>query len=140
MIAVRVFNAHPKRRIKRAETLRLARLVLYGERRRSADVNIVFVNDREMLKLNTTYLRHRYPTDVLSFLLGDDSRGRRVDGEVYVNLDQAKLQASEYNVTISNEVARLVIHGVLHLIGYGDDTKVNKRQMTARENLYLMHV
>ncbi len=135
MIGIRLFNTHRRYRIRRSETLRTAKRVLQGERQHDADLNIVFVNDRRMVTLNTTYLHHRTPTDVLSFPLGE-TKGR-LEGEVYVNLDQARRQAAEYGVKVPEEVARLVIHGLLHLVGYRDGTKRQKDIMTRREEHYL---
>ena len=136
MIVIQTFNAHPRHRIRRAETLRLARRVLKGERRTSAECNIVFVDDKRMEKMNGEYLNHWYATDVLSFPLTENGK-KKVDGEVYVNLDQARRQSREYKVTMKNEVHRLVIHGLLHLLGYNDKTKRERQRMTHRENLYL---
>ncbi len=133
---IRVFNAHPRHRIPRRETLDCARRVLEGERARRADVNIVFVDDRTMVRMHARYLRRRSTTDVLSFSLGEDRSA--LEGEVYVNLDQARRQARRFGVSLRNEVARLVIHGSLHLTGYRDRTRREKKQMTGLEDFYLL--
>lgn len=89
-----------------------------------------------MVRLNTAYLRHRYATDVLSFPLS--GRGdTMLEGEVYVNLDQARRQAREYKVTMRNEAARLVIHGMLHLLAYDDKRPDDRRVMKRMEEKYL---
>ena len=136
MNRVEVFNAHPHRRLGRDETIRLARGVLKGEGCLQAEIAIVFVDDTHMVKMNSTYLHHRYPTDVLSFSLGDEGT-RSVEGEVYVNVDQAKRQALEYRVSSAHEVRRLVIHGLLHLLAYDDRNARRKKRMTKTEDLYL---
>lgn len=92
-----------------------------------------------MIRLNTAYLRHRHPTDVLSFPLSDHPE-RMLEGEVYVNLDQARRQARRHRITLKNEAARLVIHGVLHLLDYDDGTLDDKREMTRLEDAYLQAV
>lgn len=139
MIRVDVFNAHKKYRILRQATKNLAEFVLMKERYRDAEINIVMVNDKKMQQLNGKYLDHWYATDVLSFPLGD-STALKVEGEVYINLDQARRQAKEYGVSYRNETARLVIHGVLHLLGYDDATKAQKQTMTKLEDRYLRHL
>ena len=83
------------------ETIRIATRVLRAERRKQADLNIIYVDDRSMIRLNSAYLRHRNTTDVLSFPLSDHP-GTKLEGEVYVNLDQARRQARRYRVTRKN--------------------------------------
>ena len=136
MNSVRVFNAHRKHRIHGSETLRVVRRVLKGERCADAELNVVFVNDKQMIRMNRTYLRHDYTTDVLSFLYSENGK-KNLDGEVYVNVDQAKRQSAEYRVTLANELRRLVAHGVLHLLGYTDETKRKRNMMTVKEDRYL---
>jgi rRNA maturation RNase YbeY len=97
---------------------------------------VVFTDDKVITKLNKEFLKHHYTTDVLSFGLSDESESK-LEGEVYVNVQQAKRQASEFGVSLLNEVGRLVVHGTLHLLGYNDDTPKKKSRMTKRENFYL---
>ena len=136
MIRTHVFNAHSKHKIRCRETIGVARRVLTGECRMRAEINIVFVTDKRMSVLNCEYLGRRYATDVMSFPLSD-ADAKTLEGEVYVNLDQARRQAREYDESFRNEVARLIIHGILHLAGYNDRTRRQKDQMTRMENLYL---
>jgi rRNA maturation RNase YbeY len=136
MIRIRVFNTYPKHRIGVKETISIATRVLKKERVKYADLNIVFINEKRMVKLNGEFCRHWYTTDVLSFPLADDNKGQ-VEGEIYVNVDQAAYQSKEYNVSLRNEISRLVIHGILHIIGYDDKTGVQKERMTRLENVYL---
>ena len=86
--------------------------------------------------MNGTYLGHRRTTDVLTFPLHEKG-SRRLSGEIYVNLDQARRQAREYGVSIREETARLVIHGALHLCGYLDGTPAEQRRMTGRQERYV---
>jgi len=137
MISVKVFHTSAGRPLRRDETIRIARRVLTGERRKRAVLRIIYIDDRSMIRLNSTYLRRRHATDVLSFPLGDGP-GKGVEGEVYVNLDQARRQARRYRVTLKNEAARLVIHGVLHLLDYDDRLAREKREMSRLEDTYLL--
>ncbi|HLX13330.1 MAG TPA: rRNA maturation RNase YbeY [Bacteroidota bacterium] len=139
MNVVRVINANPRHRRRHAETVRLVRSVLLAERKKHAEIGVVFVDDKKMLGLNSAFLRHRYPTDVLSFPLSS-KRDVPLEGEVYVNLDQAKRQARDYSVEFSEETHRLVIHGVLHLLGYDDATRSQQQQMRQLEDRYLQSV
>jgi probable rRNA maturation factor len=60
-----------------------------------------------------------------------------IEGEVYVNLDRARMQAREYGVGFADEVCRLVVHGTLHLFGYDDGTVARERHMKRREDRYV---
>lgn len=136
MINIRAFMTHPIKRISLKETLRYARNVLEKEGYDDAEINIVFVNDAEMIKLNGKYRNHWNVTDVLSFDLSERNT-KKLEGEVYVNVEQAYLQGKELNVGFKNEIARLVVHGILHLTGYNDDTIQRKKAMTSREDFYI---
>ncbi len=131
-----VANAHPRYRRRRKVIQEIIRRVLWKERRHHADLGIVFIDDRRMRILNATYLKHDFPTDVLSFPLSSP-RARLLEGEIYVNLDQARRQAKEFSVTFRGEIYRLVIHGTLHLLGYDDHTPSTRHRMTRKEDLYL---
>jgi probable rRNA maturation factor len=135
MIRVQVFNTHHRHRINSREILLFARRVLRGEHKTEAEIRIIFISDSHMLELNGQYLNHWYATDVLSFPLSE--RGTTIEGEIYVNLDQARRQSRKYRVTIKQEVARLVAHGVLHLVGYNDHTAAGRKRMREREDAYL---
>jgi probable rRNA maturation factor len=136
MMHITVGNAHPSYRRRTGDVRRIARSVLRKEHCRAADLGIIFINDRRMRALNAEYLRHYYTTDVLSFpLSGRDAVC--LEGEIYVNLDQARRQSLEYGVSFRQEIYRLVIHGTLHLLGYHDTTRREKERMTRFENSYL---
>lgn len=136
MIRVESFNDHPSRRIRRAEVRRTVSAVFRGEGTREALLRVIFTGDAAMRKLNAAWLGHRSTTDVISFPL-ERGRGAVLEGEVYVNLDQARRQARDYGVTERSEVARLVIHGTLHLLGYDDATPALRRRMAGLEDGYL---
>ena len=81
-------------------------------------ISISIVNDSEMKKLNKKYLDKDHPTDVLSFNIDEEQEdGVYYLGDVIVNKDQAKRQASEYENTLEEEIGELVEHGILHLLG-----------------------
>jgi probable rRNA maturation factor len=81
-------------------------------------INVSFVKDSKMLELNTQYKGKEYPTDVLSFNINEKMEdGKFYLGDIVVNVDQAGRQASEYGNDLRHEIAELVEHGVLHLLG-----------------------
>lgn len=132
MIDIRTF--HRTRRYPRREARRLLQKAARGESARLGAVVLVFVDDRRMRELNRKYLRHDRTTDVLSFSYGTR---RRLDGEIVVNLDQARRQAPQYGGTYQQEVSRLIVHGLLHLAGHDDATNAERERMHRREDRYL---
>jgi len=131
---ITVFNAHGRLRMPKGPLARSARTVLKSEGREKASVSVILIDGRRSGELNRRFLGHRGPTDVISFAL---EGGENPEGEIYVNLDRARVQAAEYDVTLSNEVARLVVHGALHLAGYDDRKSADARRMRERENRYM---
>ncbi len=131
---VQVFAEHPDGELFRDETKRIAEYVLSKEER-IADIRVVYVDDKAIHELNKKYLHHDYVTDVISFPLGEDDGV--IEGEIYVCVDQAKRQAEEYTVTHRQELSRLVIHGVLHIIGYDDTAPDERSSMKEKEDTYL---
>jgi probable rRNA maturation factor len=122
-----------------ARLRRLVRSLARQEGTRGGEVSIVFVDDAFIRELNHRYLGVRRATDVIAFPLdeevGDD--GWDLIGEVYVSGERALAQARRHHVGLSNEVSRLVVHGVLHLLGYGDDTPSERRKMVRRQEAFL---
>lgn len=134
MITVQVVNAHGSRRMPRALLVDAVRTALEGEGVRTATISIVGVNDRRCRRLNRTFLGHDYVTDVISFPLEEVPL---LEGEIYINLDRARVQAGEYNISTRHELARLAIHGTLHLTGYDDRTRAQAARMHGREDAVL---
>jgi len=131
MARVQVINGHSRYRLRKSRVAGYVRRILREQGTDRADLKIVCIGSRYSRILNKRYLGHDFVTDVISFPL---DRGTRFEGEVYVNLDRARSQAREYGVSFANELARLVIHGTLHLAGYDDKRTGDARLMRARED------
>ena len=105
------------------------------------DLSVVIAGHSTVTDLNRKHLDREYEIDVLAFDLASDNanseNSRRVEGEIYIDLDTAKERAPEFGTSFEEEVRRYVIHGLLHLMGYRDDTPEGKSQMRDLENLYL---
>jgi probable rRNA maturation factor len=102
---------------------------------RIAEISLALVDDPTLHRLNREFLKHDYPTDVLSFVLerGEDS----LEGEVVVSTDFAARSAAEYGWPPADEVLLYVIHGTLHLVGYDDLKPELEAEMRDRERHYL---
>ncbi len=96
-------------------------------------VSVVLVDDATLRCMNREHLGHDYDTDVITFPIESDP----VEGEIYISLDRAREQASEFRVGLYDEVLRLAAHGALHLAGYDDATPNLRQEMTRLEDHYL---
>lgn len=97
---------------------KLAKRLLSDLECSDAELSIAFVDDAEMQTLNASYRGKNYPTDVLSFPQDEISGALALLGDVVISLPTAERQAKEYGNELSYEVARLLVHGILHLVGY----------------------
>ena len=98
----------------------LAAHVLEREGITSGEVSIVFCGDERIATLNHEWLEREGPTDCIAFDLRSEEGSTVVEGEVYIDLAQAERQAPDYGVSIEEEIRRLIVHGLLHLLGYTD--------------------
>jgi rRNA maturation RNase YbeY len=97
---------------------------------RSLEIN--FVSQETIQKVNNEYLSHDYSTDIITF---DYSNERNIlDGEIFISLKDAEENSKKYQVTFDNELLRLIIHGILHLLGYDDITLSKRKVMKKAEN------
>jgi len=122
-------TAHPVRKpagVDRTGLRRLALRVIKKETGSNRSLNIIFVNNPSIQRLNRTFLKKNRPTNVLAFP-GDG----KFLGEIYISLDYAKKEAKDTGIEFKTEVERLVIHGLLHLVGY------THKEMKRQEQYYL---
>ncbi|MCF8302807.1 MAG: rRNA maturation RNase YbeY [Bacteroidales bacterium] len=99
------------------------------------EVNFVFCSDDYLLDINKDHLNRNYYTDVISFYYNDEPG--EIYGDVFISVDRVEENARRYVVKMKDEMDRIIVHGILHLIGYGDTSEAEKALMTERENLYL---
>jgi probable rRNA maturation factor len=137
-----VESAQKRLAIDNESTRRLAETILRAEGRTDLDLElgIIFVDDPFIIDLNAKYAGTETVTDVLAFSLQDDDNGGcswNTLGEIYISVDRAVVQAREYSVSLAEEMARLVIHGLLHLLGYDHKQDRDRVQMKSKEARYL---
>jgi probable rRNA maturation factor len=97
-----------------------------------SQLQIVFVNADEIHNINKEYLNHDYSTDIITFNYSEEKD--KFDGEIYISVEDAAENAQRFDVTVNNEIIRLIIHGILHLLGYDDIDAKDKRVMKKLEN------
>lgn len=105
-------------------------------------MNIIITNNKYLKELNLKFKNLDRPTDVLSFSFDNDFLPENILilGDVYISLERAKEQAIQYKVSLQNEIERLMIHGILHLIGYTHNDKDKDKEMTAKTEYYLNQI
>ena len=98
-------------------------------------LEINFVSADKIKEINSEHLNHHYSTDIITFNYSDEQK--KIDGEIFISIDDATENARKYKVAIMEEISRLVIHGILHLLGYDDQHKRDKIIMKRLENKLL---
>jgi probable rRNA maturation factor len=103
------------------------------------EIVYAFFNDKDLKALNNKHLGHNYYTDVLSF---NDSFEKRINGNIAISVDRVKDNGKTYGVAFDHEMLRVMVHGLLHFMGYNDSNEDEKSEMTKKENekIKMFHV
>ena len=109
--------------------------VVKKENKKLSYLNFVFCTDGYLLELNQKYLKHNSLTDVIAFDFSESKK--TIEGDVYISVDRVKENAKKYSPSFKKELLRVLLHGVLHLIGYKDKTKEQKKIMASKENVFV---
>ena len=105
--------------------------IILNHNREEGEINYIFCDDAYLLKLNIEFLQHDTLTDIISF---DNSLGRLVGGDIFISTERVADNANDFKVSFLEELQRVMIHGVLHYIGFSDKTPESQKEMTAQEN------
>jgi probable rRNA maturation factor len=128
-LAIDISSSVRRLMVSRARVRDAALAALNAERVRNAMLSITFVGRAAMSEMNHRYLRHRGPTDVISFGLGRTGKRGAVIGDIYICPEVARDNAKRQGIPIGEEVLRLVVHGTLHVLGH--DHPVGVLRMTS---------
>ncbi|MBI4394742.1 MAG: rRNA maturation RNase YbeY [Candidatus Omnitrophica bacterium] len=115
-----------------SKTARLTHEFLKKLKLKHTTLSLVFVSDPAMKRLNQKYLRHAWVTDVLAFPFA-----KPFLGEIIIAPRQAKINATRFGVSFKEELSRCIVHGILHLQGYSDDSKTQRKRMRKAEDVLL---
>ena len=134
-----VYNLQKNTRINRQFVLEVARKTIRSVKDSHSNkysLNIIFVNNQYIKRLNRSYLNRNYATDVIAFSMEEGQRLKdpsrlkeRALGDVYISVEKARAQAKRLGHSIKREIATLVIHGILHLAGYDDIKRIDRMKM-----------
>ena len=110
--------------------------VVKNEGQATDEINFIFCSDDYLLSLNQQYLDHNYFTDILTFDYRDTSN-QPLTGDIYISIDRVIENARQHDMTFDNELQRVMIHGILHMLGYNDHTPEEKASMRKKEDACL---
>lgn len=113
---------------------RWLKMVAESEIKRVGDISIIFCSDNYILDVNVKYLQHDYFTDIITF---DYCEGQKLSGDLFISIDSVRENARYYGSEFEDELNRVIVHGLLHLIGYDDHTEEDQKIMRSKEDYYL---
>ena len=134
-MGIQYFNEDvPLPKIKKRNSIKWIRETILSEEKRVGDISFIFCSDNYLLEVNKTYLDHDYFTDIITF---DYVEGTLINGDIFISVDRVLDNSVEFKTTFEDELNRILIHGILHLLGYKDKNKKDKLLMTEKEDFYL---
>ena len=104
------------------------------ENHETGNIDYIFCSDNYLLELNKEHLNHDTYTDIITFNYCEDNV---VSSDIFVSIDRVKENAKTFEVSFENELNRVMIHGILHLVGYNDKTEAEQQVMRSKEDFYL---
>jgi probable rRNA maturation factor len=120
--------------LKKRITTNWIKRIIDAEGKKSGDISFIFCSDEYLFEINKKYLNHDYYTDIITF---DYSEGSVINGDIFISTERIRENSKTYNTTFGNELARIVTHGILHLLGYLDKNIKDKEMMTFKEDYFL---
>jgi len=96
-----------------------------------AEVQYIFCSDQYLLEINRQFLQHDFYTDIITFDLSEP--GQPIHAEIYISVDRVRENAREFNSSLKKELHRVLFHGALHLVGYGDKGREEEIKMRIME-------
>ncbi|MDX8337810.1 rRNA maturation RNase YbeY [Draconibacterium sp. IB214405] len=111
--------------------------LISNEKFETGEINVIFCSDDYLLEMNKQYLDHDYYTDIITFDYVDNDV---ISGDLFISVDRINENADSFKTLQIKELYRVVLHGVLHLVGYKDKTDEDQEEMTKMEEFYLAKI
>lgn len=134
-MAILFFNEDIKFNLTKKKLLKSwIKQVIANENKISDSINFIFTSDKYLLEINKKFLSHNYFTDIVTFNYCTDNL---INGDIYISIETVKNNSIRFNVSMIEELYRVMVHGVLHLIGFDDSNEIEKSIMREKEDFYL---
>ena len=130
MIEINIFNKALNLKIEDSKVRELVHLTLNETRYEKINLSFIFCNDQTLNDFKVKYFNDDVLTDIVTFPIRNDSE---LEAEIYISHEMATQNAKEFKVSLNNEISRLIVHGILHLIGFNDTTKEKKKEMFEKQ-------
>jgi len=133
MAGINYFSQKPRFKLKHpAKTSTWIRKVIKKEGKSLQSLNYIFCTDEYLRELNIQFLKHKTYTDIITFNYNPSKT--EIEGEIYISIDRVRENAETFQTDFQTELNRVIIHGVLHLLGFNDKTKAEKTAMREKED------
>lgn len=127
-------DTHPFRLSEKTRKKNWLLKVIKAEKKRCGEIGFLFAGDEYVLEQNQHYLKHNFYTDIITF---HHNEGDLLNGDILISTERVKENAKTFNKAFEEELLRVMVHGVLHLCGYGDKSKAEQLKMRSREDHYI---
>ncbi len=108
--------------------------VIRSHRKKAGEINFIFSSDEHLFNLNKQYLKHKSYTDIITFEYSTD---KELLSDIFISVERVKENAKKFKTTFESELHRVMVHGVLHLLGYKDKKPAEKKKMRTAEEKFL---
>ena len=131
MNEINIFNEYKDIDFNKSHIIQLINTSLETAKYNQVKINIIFCNNDKLNSFKQEYFNDDALTDIITFPIKNDND---LEAEIYISIEMAKINAEKFNVSLNNELSRLIVHGVLHLIGFNDDTEDSKKIMFLKQD------
>jgi probable rRNA maturation factor len=137
-LAINFFTEDCKFDLKKKSILKKwVKTVIEESNFKIGNINYIFCSDNFILDINNRFLNHNYFTDIITF---DNSEGNFISSDIYISIDTVRSNSVDFNVSFESELHRVMIHGILHLIGFDDTNETLKLEMHKMEDYHLSNL
>lgn len=134
-MSVKYFNEDvPFPKLKKRIISNWIKETIIYEGKKIGDISFIFCSDSYLLDVNNKYLNHDFFTDIITF---DYVENNVINGDIFISIDRVTENAIKFSKTLENELCRIMIHGILHLLGYKDKNRSDKKLMIEKEDYFL---
>ena len=122
-------------KIDEASSKRWLKSVIISEGKKAGEIQYIFCNDDQLLLINEKFLNHNTYTDIITFPTSENRD--IISGEIYISVERVNENCIKHNSSFKEEISRVMVHGILHLVGYKDKLISEKELMRSKEDYYL---